>query len=80
MATKSNYRPSDLAYYTTWWLTSKPSISSQMKTSSSQNCSKLYDQYVTIDEVILYILLYIYELYYSRILIKMNSNQIVVFQ
>lgn len=56
---KLNYCPSDLAYYTTWWLTSKPSTSSQTKSSSSQNNIKFDDDCNTIQQVSLYILLYV---------------------
>jgi hypothetical protein len=54
MAMKLNYRPSDLGYYTTWWLTAKPSISSQTRTSP-KTCIKFDDKCVAIQQVIIYI-------------------------
>jgi len=44
MTVNFNYRPSDLAYYTTWWLTSKPSDSSQITTLSVKNSVKSEDE------------------------------------
>jgi hypothetical protein len=41
---KSNYRPSDLSYYTTWWLTPTSSLSSQNTTLSVHDHVKSNDE------------------------------------
>lgn len=57
MSIKSNYRPSDLAYYTTWWLSSKSSNSSQMTTISGRNSIKSEDESTIPQEVIIYMII-----------------------
>ena len=54
MDTKLNYRPSDLGYYTTWWLTPTSSNASQVTTLATQISSKSDEQCVIVKPVILY--------------------------
>jgi hypothetical protein len=62
MDSKLNYNPSDLAYYTTWWLTSKPSISSQttITSLSVHNSIKSDDECLFIQQVTIYIIIYMF--------------------
>ncbi len=56
---KPTYRPSDLNFYTTWWLTSKSSsLSHTATTLSVRNAAELDDQ-CTIQQVIIYIIIYV---------------------
>jgi len=62
MAMKLKYQPSDLAYYTTWWLTSKPSNSIQITKLSVQNSVKSNDESIIIQQVIIYVIIYTFYL------------------
>ncbi|CAF2405394.1 unnamed protein product [Rotaria sp. Silwood2] len=48
MTMELNYRPCNLAYYTTWWLPSKSSI--QTAVLSAHNSTKSDDKSVTIQQ------------------------------
>ncbi len=58
IAMELKYRPSDLAYYTTWWLTSRPSNSSQMTTASVQNSIKSDEECMVMQQVIISMVTY----------------------
>ncbi len=64
---KLKYQPSDLAYYTTWWLNSKPSNSTQITTLSVQNSIKSDDECIIIQQVIIYIIIYTFYLLFQNI-------------
>jgi hypothetical protein len=58
MSIRFNYCPSDLAYYTTWWLNSKPLISSQTTSILSVNNSiKIEDEYLSHQSVIIFLMI-----------------------
>lgn len=65
MSIKLNYRPSDLAYYTTWWLTSKPSISSQTTILSMDNSIKINDECISHRPVIIFLIIDSLEIYHG---------------
>lgn len=53
MSISYNYRPSDLAFYTTWWLNSKTSISSQGTLLSTDTSTKTDDECLSHQTVII---------------------------
>ena len=82
MDVNSEYGPRNLTYYTSWWLASKSSISSQSATSgSAEDSLKLDDECLIIQQVINHIIKYVFflNIYYSSLLIKIKYNQIVVY-
>ena len=54
MSMKSNYGPNDLAFYTTWWLTPTPSISSKT-TLSVQNSIKSDNEHSVLQSVMIHL-------------------------
>ena len=60
MNVKLNYGPNNLAYYTTWWLTSKRSNSSQtVQSESVRNSIKSDDEFFMIQQVSIHIIEYL---------------------
>ncbi|UJR21236.1 hypothetical protein I4U23_024331 [Adineta vaga] len=52
MAVKLEYGPNNLAFYTTWWLNSKPSDLSHINISSSQLCDKPNDECIVFPQIV----------------------------